>query len=47
VLFGDFKPVGKLSFSWPRSMDQIPINVGDKNYDPLFKFGFGLSYQGS
>lgn len=47
VLFGDFKPVGKLSFSWPRSMDQIPINVGDKNYNPLFKFGFGLSYQGS
>ena len=44
VLFGDFKPVGKLSFSWPRSMDQIPINVGDRNYDPLFKYGFGLSY---
>jgi beta-glucosidase len=43
VLFGDFKPVGKLSFSWPRSMDQIPINVGDKNYDPLFKYGFGLT----
>ena len=47
VLFGDFKPVGKLSCSWPRSMDQIPINVGDKNYDPLFRFGFGLSYQGT
>ena len=47
VLFGDFKPVGKLSFSWPRSMDQIPINVGDKNYDPLFKYGYGLTYQGS
>ena len=43
VLFGDFRPVGKLSFSWPRSMDQIPINVGDKNYDPLFKYGYGLS----
>jgi len=43
VLFGDFKFVGKLSFSWPRSMDQIPINVGDKNYDPLFKYGYGLS----
>jgi beta-glucosidase len=42
VLFGDFKFVGKLSFSWPRSMDQIPINVGDKDYDPLFKFGHGL-----
>jgi beta-glucosidase len=43
VLFGDFKFVGKLSFSWPRSMDQIPINVGDRNYDPLFKYGFGLT----
>jgi len=44
VLFGDFKPVGRLSVSWPRSMDQIPINVGDKNYDPLYKYGFGLTY---
>ncbi|HEY8188655.1 MAG TPA: glycoside hydrolase family 3 N-terminal domain-containing protein [Pyrinomonadaceae bacterium] len=44
VLFGDFKPTGKLSCSWPRSMAQIPINVGDKNYDPLFKFGFGLTF---
>jgi beta-glucosidase len=43
VLFGDFKFVGKLSFSWPRSMDQIPINVGDRNYDPLFKYGYGLT----
>lgn len=43
VLFGDFKFVGKLSFSWPRSMDQIPINVGDKDYNPLFKYGFGLT----
>jgi beta-glucosidase len=42
VLFGDFKFVGKLSFSWPRSMDQIPINTGDRNYDPLFKYGHGL-----
>jgi beta-glucosidase len=44
VLFGDYKPTGKLSFSWPRSMAQIPINVGDKDYDPLFKYGFGLSF---
>jgi len=44
VLFGDYKPTGKLSHSWPRSMSQIPINVGDKNYDPLFKYGFGLTY---
>jgi beta-glucosidase len=44
VLFGDYKPAGKLSFSWPRSMSQIPVNVGDKPYDPLFKYDFGLTY---
>ena len=44
VLFGDYPPTGKLSFSWPRSLDQIPINVGDQPYDPLFPYGFGLKY---
>ncbi len=44
VLFGDYRPTGKLSLSWPRSMAQIPINVGDSNYDPLFKYGFGLTF---
>jgi beta-glucosidase len=44
VLFGDYKPTGKLSFSWPRSMAQVPINVGDQPYDPLFPYGFGLTY---
>ncbi len=44
VLLGDAKPKGKLSFSWPRSMDQIPINVGDAKYEPLFRFGHGLTY---
>jgi beta-glucosidase len=44
VLFGDHKPTGKLAFSWPRSMSQIPINVGDQPYDPLFPYGFGLTY---
>ena len=44
VLFGDFPFKGKLSVSWPRSMDQIPINVGDSNYQPLFEYGFGLQY---
>jgi beta-glucosidase len=42
--FGDHKPTGKLSFSWPRSMSQLPINFGDAKYDPLFKYGFGLTY---
>jgi beta-glucosidase len=44
VLFGDYKPTGKLSCSWPRSLAQIPINVGDSNYDPLFKYGYGLAF---
>jgi beta-glucosidase len=44
ILFGDYKPTGKLSFTWPRSMEQIPINVGDAEYDPLFEYGFGLTY---
>ena len=44
VLFGDYKPTGKLSFSWPRSMSQLPLNINTPNYDPLFKYGYGLSY---
>ena len=44
ILFGDYKPTGKLSFSWPRSMAQLPINLGDADYDPLFKYGFGLTF---
>ncbi len=44
VLFGDYNPTGKLSHSWPKSTSQEPINVGDKNYDPLFPYGYGLSY---
>lgn len=44
VLFGDYAPTGKLSFTWPRSLDQLPINHGDAQYDPLFPYGFGLSY---
>jgi beta-glucosidase len=44
VLFGDYKPSGKLSFSWPRSMAQVGVHKGDANYDPLFQYGFGLSY---
>ena len=44
VLFGDYKPTGKLPHSFPRSLAQIPINQGDAKYDPLFPYGFGLSY---
>jgi len=44
VLFGDYKPTGKLPFTWPRTSAQLPINVGDASYDPLFSYGFGLTY---
>lgn len=44
VLFGDYAPTGKLSFTWPRSVDQLPINVGDESYDPLYPFDYGLTY---
>lgn len=36
--------VGKLSFSWPERADQIPLNIGDKDYAPKFPYGYGLSY---
>jgi len=42
VLFGDYGFTGRLSFSWPRDMGQIPINVGDATYDPLFPYGYSF-----
>jgi beta-glucosidase len=44
VLFGEYDFSGKLPHSWPRSLQQVPINVGDAQYDPLYAYGFGLSY---
>ena len=44
VLFGDYKPTGKLSQSWPKNMEQIPIHKGDADYSPLFPYGYGLTY---
>ena len=43
VLFGDYQPTGKLSFTWPSSLSQIPIRDGD-GQAPLFPLGYGLSY---
>ena len=43
VLFGERAFSGKLSFSWPRRTRQEPINVGDADYDPLFRYGHGLT----
>lgn len=43
VLYGDYGFTGKLARTWFKSVDQLPMNVGDKHYDPLFPFGFGLT----
>ncbi|MBR51595.1 MAG: glycosyl hydrolase family 3 [Gammaproteobacteria bacterium] len=36
---------GKLSYSWPMNSNQSNINFGDEEYDPLFPYGYGLSYK--
>jgi beta-glucosidase len=38
---------GKLSFSWPKSAAQTTLNVGQHPYDPLFEYGYGLTYKDS
>ncbi|XP_057519285.1 uncharacterized protein LOC130799987 [Amaranthus tricolor] len=43
VLFGDYGFTGKSPRTWFKTVDQLPMNVGDPHYDPLFPFGFGLT----
>ena len=38
----DFR--GKLSYSWPKRANQFQLNRGDAGYDPLFPYGYGLTY---
>jgi beta-glucosidase len=49
VLFGRYRPTGRLSHTWPKAMSQIPINVGPRGEKPaeapLFEFGFRLQYR--
>ena len=42
TLFGRRGFTGKLPVTWPRTLAQEPINVGDADYDPLYPFGYGL-----
>jgi beta-glucosidase len=43
VLFGDYPFIGKLPFTWPRSMDQIPLGtVKRSGEEPMFPLGYGL-----
>ncbi len=44
VLFGKADFRGKLGFSWPKLASQFSLNMGDAAYDPLFAYGYGLSY---
>ena len=55
ILKGEINPSGKLSLSYPRSSGQLPVyynhrdieqnsNYYDEPGDPLFDFGYGLSY---
>jgi beta-glucosidase len=41
-LFGAVPYTGRLPFTWFRTAEQVPINVGDAAYDPLFPYGWGL-----
>ncbi|MHA7900099.1 MAG: glycoside hydrolase family 3 protein [Henriciella sp.] len=39
-----FDFTGRLSYSWPKLATQVELNVHKEPYDPLFAFGYGLSY---
>lgn len=48
VLFGDYPFTGKTAYSWPRSNEQLPININNSADKtgcdaPLFPFGYGLT----
>lgn len=43
VLFGHSDFTGTLPMTWPSATSQIPMNVGDANYNPLFEYGYGCN----
>lgn len=50
VVFGKHRPTGKLPFDLPSDMPSVAAQAADAAHDledPLFKFGFGLTYSGN
>jgi len=48
VIFGDYNFTGKLSYTWPKTIEQVGYNSYREDYDPLiveFPYGYGLSYE--
>jgi beta-glucosidase len=50
ILFGRVAPKGKLPFSWPASIKDVPMVKGvrlrdGKHVKPLFRYGAGLTYR--
>ena len=48
VLFGDVNFTGKLSYTWPKTQEQLGYNVLREDYDEelvLFPYGYGLNYE--
>ncbi|WP_066038964.1 glycoside hydrolase family 3 N-terminal domain-containing protein [Herbiconiux solani] len=41
TLFGATPFTGRLPLTWPASAEQVPINVGDTDYQPLYAYGWG------
>ena len=45
VLYGVVPPTGKLSFTWPRTMEQLPLgHKAARPENPLYELGHGLGY---
>ena len=45
VLFGDHAVSGKLPVSWPKCLEDVDKNHDTPGFDPLFAYGFGLTYR--
>jgi len=47
ALFGVRPFAGRLPVTWAADADQVPINVGDADYEPLYPYGWGLRTDGA